>query len=79
MAKNTVPFVQGVLIEFANNLQPAPLEEIARAAEDHLSLPLNRTWSAGVLTSNGFTVDDQPDQRVVRKPGVCIDPAPDEA
>jgi hypothetical protein len=72
--KNTAITVQGTLSKFANKLQPAPLEDIVKAAERELGIGVNRTWATQALESRGFVVEDVADQRVVRKPGVCINP-----
>lgn len=74
MTKNTAITVQEMLVKSANKLQPASLESVVKDAESILGIGVNRTWAMQALESRGFVVEDVADQRVVRKPGVCINP-----
>lgn len=74
MAKNTAITIQEALVVSANQLQPCPLDEVLRDAETRTGVPVSPVWAAEALKLRGFIVEDLADQRVVRKPGVCIDP-----
>jgi hypothetical protein len=75
--KNSAIQVQDALIRAANGYESGvELSRVLRDAEAEIGIQVSETWAVEALESRGFTVDDQPDRRVVRKPGICIDPNP---